>query len=80
MKRETVLIQTGTIKLDSLLKYAGVCETGGQAKELILEGLVSVNGTECRMRGKKIAPGDQISVSDGSSVWIELSVKAGDSA
>ena len=78
MKQETVLIRTEFIKLDSLLKFSGVCETGGQAKELILDGFVSVNGVECRMRGKKIVPGDRVSVAAEADMPIELVVKAGD--
>ena len=40
-------------KLDALLKYAGLCETGGEAKELVQGGAVKVNGEVCTMRGKK---------------------------
>lgn len=63
-KIETIEINTEFIKLDSFLKYAGVTETGGQAKEAVLEGLVSVNGEVCTMRGKKIRPGDIVSIDD----------------
>ena len=56
----TVAIRTEYIKLDSLLKFAGLCDTGGFAKELILQGVVQVNGTVCTMRGKKIRPGDTV--------------------
>lgn len=63
-KIETIEINTEFIKLDSFLKYAGVTETGGQAKEAVLEGLVSVNGEVCTMRGKKIRPGDVVSIDD----------------
>ncbi len=57
-----VSIKTEFIKLDSLLKFAGLCDTGGFAKELVQQGAVSVNGEVCTMRGKKIRPGDVISV------------------
>ncbi len=40
---ETIEIHTEFIKLDSFLKFAGVSETGGQAKEMVQEGLVLVN-------------------------------------
>ena len=53
---EKVLITTEFIKLDSFLKYAGLTDTGGQAKEMVLEGMVKVNGEVCTMRGKKSAP------------------------
>lgn len=44
MKTEEVRITTPFIKLDSFLKFAGAVETGGQAKELVQEGKVLVNG------------------------------------
>ena len=59
---EQVQITTELIKLDSFLKYAGLTDTGGQAKELVLEGKVKVNGEVCTMRGKKIRPGDLVEV------------------
>lgn len=53
-----IKIETEYIKLDALLKFAGVVETGGEAKQVIQEGQVSVNGEVCAMRGKKLRPGD----------------------
>ena len=53
---------TPFIKLDALLKFAGLCDTGGFAKELVQQGVVSVNGSVCTMRGKKIYPNDVITV------------------
>lgn len=58
----TVSIHTEFIKLDSLLKFAGLCDTGGFAKELVQQGAVRVNGEVCTMRGKKIRPGDAMTV------------------
>ena len=49
---QKILIHTEFIKLDALLKYAGLCETGGEAKELVQGGAVKVNGEVCTMRGK----------------------------
>ena len=57
---ETITIHTEFIKLDALLKYAALVGTGGEAKTVIAEGLVSVNGEVCTMRGKKIRPGDRV--------------------
>lgn len=57
---ERVPIRTEYIKLDSFLKYAGATETGGEAKELVQAGKVSVNGEVCTMRGKKLRPGDLV--------------------
>ena len=52
------------IKLDSLLKYALVVASGGEAKMLIGDGQVFVNGKVCTSRGKKIRPGDIIRIHD----------------
>lgn len=56
-----VSIHTEFIKLDALLKYAGLCATGGEAKNAVADGLVRVNGEVCAMRGKKLRPGDVVS-------------------
>ena len=48
------------IKLDALLKFAGVVETGGEAKLAIEAGEAKVNGEVCPMRGKKVRPGDRV--------------------
>lgn len=58
-----ISIKDEFIKLDSLLKYAGVAFTGGEAKMMVLEGKVKVNGEVCLMRGKKIRKGDTVDVS-----------------
>ena len=55
---QTISITTEFIKLEALLKFAGVTDTGGEAKNLIQEGQVKVNGEVCLMRGKKLRPGD----------------------
>lgn len=57
---EKIKINTEFIKLDSLLKFAALVGTGGEAKYVIAEGLVSVNGEVCTMRGRKIYPGDRV--------------------
>lgn len=63
-KVETIEIKTEFIKMDSLLKYAGVCMTGGEAKTLIEEGMVFFNGEVCTMRGKKVRGGDEVVIGD----------------
>ena len=55
-----VPITTEYIKLDALLKYTGVCGTGGEAKAVIQESMVTVNGEVCTQRGKKLVKGDKI--------------------
>lgn len=57
---EKITINTEFIKLDSLLKFAALVGTGGEAKFVISEGMVKVNGEVCTMRGKKIYPGDRV--------------------
>ena len=56
----TIEITTEYIKLQDLLKLAGLTYTGGEAKVMVQEGLVTVNGEVCTMRGKKIRPGDVV--------------------
>lgn len=64
MKTVEIKIKTEFIKLDSLLKYAGVVETGGIAKEIIAEERIKVNGEVCTMRGKKLRPGDRVQIDE----------------
>ena len=59
-----ITIKEEFIKLDSLLKYSGVANTGGHAKMLILDGLVLVNEEKCLQRGKKIRSGDKVKIED----------------
>ena len=55
-----IQITTEFIKLDALLKFAALVGTGGEAKYVIAEGLVKVNGEVCTMRGKKLRAGDVV--------------------
>ena len=55
-----IKINTEFIKLEALLKFAGLTETGGEAKLSIQAGEVKVNGEPCTMRGKKLRPGDVV--------------------
>lgn len=61
---EKITITTEFIKLDSLLKLAALVGTGGEAKYVIQEGMVQVNGEVCTMRGKKLHPGDRVHFAD----------------
>ena len=54
----SVVISTEFIKLESAMKLANIFCTGGTAKLVIQDGLVTVNGEICTMRGKKLYPGD----------------------
>lgn len=61
---EKVYVNPPFIKLDQLLKFCGACMTGGEAKELIQDGEVFLNGEVCLQRGKKITENDVIKVLD----------------
>jgi ribosome-associated protein len=63
---EQISITTEFIRLDSFLKLTGMVDTGGQGKMLIQEGHVSVNGEPCTMRGKKLRPGDTVTLGENS--------------
>ena len=60
MESHEIKIKTEYIKLQDLLKFSGAVETGGDAKMIIQEGRVTVNGAICTMRGKKLRPGDLV--------------------
>ena len=64
MAKSEISITTEFIKLDALLKFAGLADTGGEAKILVQEGQALVNGEVCTMRGKKIRSGDTVAVGD----------------
>ena len=64
MKSEIIKINDEYIKLDSLLKFSGIAQTGGEAKLLIQNGQVLVNGDVCTMRGKKMRNGDKAQYGD----------------
>ena len=60
-RQETVKISTDFIQLQSFLKFKGISETGGQAKEFIQSGIIRVNGEICTARRKKLRNGDIVS-------------------
>lgn len=66
---EKISITTEFIKLDSFLKLCGAASTGGEAKMMIADGLVLVNGEGCTMRGKKMRPGDTVTFSDRTASY-----------
>jgi len=61
-----VYINPPFIKLEQFLKFAGAVSTGGQAKNMIVDGLVTVDGEVCLMRGKKLFGGEVVVVNDES--------------
>lgn len=70
MERHEITIHTEFIKLQDLLKFAGLVETGGEAKERIQAGEARVNGEICLQRGKKLRPGDLVDFA-GETLTIE---------
>ena len=65
---DIIEIQTPVIQLDQLLKWAGIIETGGQVKELILDKVIFLNGNLVTERRKKIVTGDKIEIK-GLGKW-----------
>ncbi len=57
-------ITTEFIKLESFLKLANAVGSGGEAKLRIQGGEVAVNGEICTMRGKKLVPGDVVTLDE----------------
>ncbi len=57
-------IRTGYIKLDSFLKAVNAVASGGEAKLLIADGRVCVNGAVELRRGRKLYPGDGVKLAD----------------
>jgi ribosome-associated protein len=70
MKLQEVIIKDEYIKLGQALKLAGLVESGVDAKFTVQDGLVSVNGTICTMRGKKLVDGDVVTY-DGETFVIK---------
>ncbi|ABB15762.1 MULTISPECIES: S4 domain-containing protein YaaA [Carboxydothermus] len=68
---EKVYIHTEYIELDSLLKWANIAMTGGQAKQMIKSGMVLVNGVVETRRKKKIYPGDRVEIAGGPVLIVE---------
>ncbi len=67
---EKVRIKEKFIKLDSLLKFSGLAETGGHAKIIIQNGEVKVDGEVCSQRGKKVYKGSTVEF-DGKGIIVE---------
>jgi ribosome-associated protein len=65
-----VKIDTEYIKLDSFLKAVNIASSGGEAKIIITEGMVKVNGETELRRGRKLYPGDKVAV-DGRTFAVE---------
>jgi ribosome-associated protein len=64
MKETELELKEEYIRLGDALKVAGICGTGGQAKMLVQDGQVKVDGKVCLERGAKIRTGQLIEVGD----------------
>lgn len=73
MEKSEVRITTDFIKLDQLIKYAGIAYSGAEAKDMVINGCASVNGEVCTMRGKKIRSGDVVNL-DFEDAAFEITV------
>ncbi len=65
---QPVAIRDASIRLGQLLKLADLVDDGGEAKELLLRGVVEVNGEVETRRGRQLVPGDRVSVGDRTVV------------
>ncbi len=63
---DNIYIKDEYIKLGQAIKLSGIAGSGSDAKMLIEDGEISVNGEVCTMRGKKLHPGDIFSFMDKS--------------
>lgn len=68
---QIIEITTEYIKMDQLIKFAGIVANGSDAKLMIADGLVRVNGDLCTQRGKKIRNGDIIEVKDFETLEVK---------
>ncbi len=69
--KEVIKIDSDYIKLDSFLKLAGIVMSGGEAKEMIQDGLIKINNEIEKRRGRKLYPGDILVFDETSSFQIE---------
>ena len=63
-----IIISSQFIRLDALLKFASIASTGGEAKMLIQNGDVFVDGEPCTQRGKKIISGGIVRIGETTLV------------
>ena len=65
-----VEVRAGGIDLGQLLKFAGIADTGGDAKALLADGAVEVNGEVDTRRGRTLRDGDVVAVADAEPVRV----------
>jgi ribosome-associated protein len=67
---EDIIIKGEYITLGQLIKMSGISQTGGQAKFIVMDGRVKVNGQIARQRGKKLFPGDVVEIDGEESIRV----------
>jgi ribosome-associated protein len=72
IKVHKVRIRGNTIRLDQFIKWVGIADTGGQAKELIQCGGISVNGSTETHRGRKLKSGDRVNIENMKGLLYEV--------
>ena len=65
-----------TIRVDQLLKHAGVAASGGQAKAMVQGGQVKVNGEVDTRRGRKLRVGDSVEA-NGQTLVVDAALLSG---
>ncbi len=65
-----VEVRAGGIDLGQLLKFAGLVDTGGDAKALLADGVVEVNGEVDTRRGRTLRDGDVVAIPDEDPVRV----------
>lgn len=68
---QIIEITTEFIKIDQLIKFAGIVGSGSDAKLMIADGLVHVNGELCTQRNKKIRNGDVIEIENSDTLEVK---------
>ena len=71
MEKRIVKINRSPVELYKILKFENIASSGGEAKCMIVDGFVQVNGTIETRKRKKITPGDRIQM-DGLVLDIQL--------
>ncbi len=67
---KTIHINTPFITLGQLLKYAGIIQSGGDAKVFLANNRITLNGTKENRRGKKIYPGDVVEIGNNITLTV----------
>lgn len=73
MKQKTFTITGEYIELIKLLKAAHICYSGGEAKQLVEEGMISLNGIKEFRKRAKIRKGDKVQVTNSE---IEITIES----